>query len=514
MSFVALLFLFNNVVTSVDIRGGYADVNFATQVGQPLNTDKINEDVRQLWNTGRFEDIRVETVQREEGTAVMFNVVPSPSVRLHDVRIEPPSYAIHVKPPEGTMLNRARAQALAAEARSQLEQHGYMDPRVDYEFVPYAKDVADLKLTVHAADPVRVREVRIDSEARPQLHALRGRRMFFWKLAPSYSEQAVASDRGRILSSYLAKGYFDARVTSETKFHADGATVNFAIDPGPHYEVRNPISCSDLLTERRAAQKHGVLDFSVRSELQDGQLKTTVDRGPAFYVGRINFSGNHHFGDLTMRRNFVLEEAEPFDEYKLRQSIARLNRTSIFEPVDVKDVVISPHELTGVADVNVRLTERRRGKWSLSGPVGPVSIGGPLQGSVSSRTPLLSTFTASISVVALAKPIVPIIPVKSFIPVAALERPFDPGRGWLSGFTIAPQLGWQMTAITYAATQLRQRLGPKLAGDRGLIPDLPVTIATRTGEKTMLCEAPPPRLAVLRTAVAFGLQVLSSLPML
>src|SRR5262249_19239562 len=161
---------------SVDIRGGYTDVKFATQVGHPFNRDTINADVRQLWNSGRFEDIRVETVQREEGTAVMFNVVPSPSLRLRDVRVEPTSYALRVKPPEGTMLTGARAQALAAEARSQLEQHGYVDPRVDYEFIPFANGIADLRLKVHAEDPVRVREVRIAPDARPELRALRPRR--------------------------------------------------------------------------------------------------------------------------------------------------------------------------------------------------------------------------------------------------------------------------------------------------------------------------------------------------
>src|SRR5262249_40470825 len=158
-------------------------------------------------------------------------------------------------------LNRARARALAAEARSQLERHGYLNPRVDYEFGPFANGLADLKLIVHAEDPVRVREGRIAQEARGGLHALRGRRRFFWKVAPSYSEQAIALDTSRVLPSYLTKGYFDARVTSETEFHANGATVSFAIERGWRYEIRNPISCKDFLAERRAAQRDGVLDF-------------------------------------------------------------------------------------------------------------------------------------------------------------------------------------------------------------------------------------------------------------
>src|SRR5262249_42736160 len=128
----------------------------------------------------------------------------------------------------------------------------------------------------------------------------------------------------------------------------------------------------------------------------------------------------------------------------------------------------------------------------------------------------LPTFTSSLSLIAFAHPIIPALAAttKSFLPVAALERPWFPGSGWMSGFVLAPQLGWQFTATTYAAAQLRQRLSPLIAGDRGLVADLPVTIETESGERTMICEPPKPRFSVLRTAAGFSLQILTSLPSL
>lgn len=497
-------------------------MKLATQVGDPVDAEAIRRDVRELWSLGRFEDIRVETAPHGGGTAVMFRVVPSPVLRLHDVRIEPASYALKVKPPEGTPLNPMRAHEIAAQARAQLESHGYVNPQVDWEFVPFAKGLADLKLTVRATDPVRVRQVNFsgntaldESGLRHQLQALHTRRILFWKLAPSYSEGAVQADLARITSAYLAKGYFDVQIRAdEPEFHAGKANLTIAIDAGAHYEVRNPIDCASLLAKRREAQHDGVLDFAVRAELQGDELKTFIDRGAAYRVRRISFSGNRHFSDTTIRRNFALDEAEPFDEYKLRKSLARLNRTSFFEPVDVKDVAISPREANGEVDVNVRLRERKRGKWAFSGPVGPPSIGGPLQLSINSRVPWLSSFAVGITVVALHPPLYGIIPVKSFIPIAVLQRPFDPGSGWLSGFAVAPQLGWSYTAITYTATQLKERLTPILEGDHGLTTELPVTMETRSGEKTMICEPPNPRFWVARHSLVLGLHLLAAIPSL
>jgi outer membrane protein insertion porin family len=499
------------------VIGANPDVKLATQVGRPFSIQSIDEDMRSIWSLGRFDDIRVETAEQDGGTAVLFHVVASPALRLHDVRIEPSSYALTIKPPEGTLLNAMRAHLIAEQARMQLEQHGYVGAKVDYEFVPFAKGIADLKLNVRAADPVRVRTVDFSGDTflnpRRELRALHTRRILFWKLAPSYSEQAVRSDVAHILSLYLSNGYLDARVRAEEpEFQSNGARFAITIEAGERYQLQNPISCADLFAQRREAQRQGVLDFDVRARFEDGEMKTVADRGPAYSVGRINFSGHHHHCDLTIRKNFVLNEAEPFDEYKLRKSIARLNRTSFFQPIDVKDVLISPHESTGVADVTVRLTERKRGKWSFSGPVGPVSIGGPLNASISSRVPGLASFTASMSLIALAHPIVPVIPVKKFMPVAALERPFDPGNALLTGFVVAPQLGWPATAISYAASQLKQRLGPVLTGDRGLVTELPVTIETRTGEKTIYCEPPDPKFWPLRRAAGIGLQIIGGVP--
>ncbi len=169
-----LAFSQNEMVTAVAVRGAEPNVKLETQVGRPVDEASLAQDVRRIWRMGRFEDIRVHTTDRPDGTAVMFEITPSRGVRLRDVRVEPSSYGLRLKVPEGAPLDRLREHEIAAEATKQLRAQGYVDARVDYDVVPFAKGLAGLRLTVHASDPVRVKKVEFSGDPGFTAGQLRG----------------------------------------------------------------------------------------------------------------------------------------------------------------------------------------------------------------------------------------------------------------------------------------------------------------------------------------------------
>jgi hypothetical protein len=500
------------LVTSVAILGASAPVNLGTQVGQPYTARVIEKDVHDLWKIGLFEDVRVETTTEGDRTAVVFHVSPSADLRLRDVRIEPSSYSLRITIPEGIPINRARAHQIAAEARKELNAQGYMDAQVDYELIPLTGNKATLLLTVRASDPVRVKSIVFVGDLGVGVKELHGALGALRTRRPAYSREALDSDLGRVLSLYLSKGYVDANVrVGDIAIHAASARITVQIEAGRRYGARGADFCSAFLTERRRAEREGILDFNARLDVQ---MNPIIDRGQPFRVGQIKFVGAHHYKESLIRRNFLLAEGDVFDAYLLRKSLARLNQAKLFEPIDSRNVVIHPNDATGEADVTIRFTERKRGSWSLSGPVGPMSIGGPLQASISSRLPAWGAgFSASLGLLAFTHPILPLLAFTSktsgVLPVLMMHRPFSPGEGWKSGFVVAPQLGWQFSVVSYAAAQMQQRLLPVLAGDRA--PELPVTVETSAGEGVMYCEPPRPTLAPLRSGAAFGLQLLGGL---
>ncbi len=543
-------------VKAVSIRGSALRVDLATQVGRPFDNASIERDVRRLWSTGRFSDIRVERADESGGAVVIFRVVESRTRPLHKIDVQPSTYGLQLSLPEGTPMDQARAHQIAAQARDELKARGFGDPAVSYRLAPFTGNEVDLRLDVTAGERVRVDRVEFRGDRgleakdlRGALQALHSRRVIpplpglsgGWRLLPAYSTEAVQSDLARLESLYLSKGFLDASVRlDDARINRHRAAIAIRVEAGPRYRVREASIASDaaragtpgqlcptLLAARRDAERQGILDFNATVDVRPAggaglvDLNAALDRGRPYRVGRIDFSGNRHYSEAMLRRTLLLDEGQLLDERRLRESVARLNRSMLFDPVGERDVHIRSDQAAGVADVLIQLRERKGGGWNLSGPVGPASFAGPLEGSLRSRLPSwgsglfeLATYTAAISLYAFAGPLAPVLsasPKHALLPVLALQRPFLPGEGWRSGFYIAPQLGWRALGAAYATTQLQQRLLPRLTPDRGLSPELAVTMELPRGEARMFCEPPAPRWMPLRTAAGFALRFAGAL---
>ena len=267
---LAILFLSSalaaDLVTSVEVPGSNLQVNLATQVGRPFDVRAVEKDVRYLWGLGRFEDIRVETAQQPDGVAVVFRTARAPIQMLHEIRIEPHTFGLQIRIPEHTPMTDFRAHATAMQAQHQLNQQGYQNARVTYAMTPAAKSQVDLKLTVDLGDAIRVRQVTFEGAGdRPptaSLRSLRARRLLFWKLLPSYSPEAVESDAAWIRSSYLQKGYLDADVhPGPVEITGKNAAVTIVVNPGERHAI-DPGLCRSLLTQRREAERAGIMEFN------------------------------------------------------------------------------------------------------------------------------------------------------------------------------------------------------------------------------------------------------------
>jgi hypothetical protein len=314
-------------------------------------------------------------------------------------------------------------------------------------------------------------------------------------LTRANAAQTAANARDQLVQ----KGYAAAKVDWRFAPAAHGEyDLILTLDPGRQgkrpKEPPQPLApralCECLFEERREAEYKGILDFNVSL---DDNGRPIIDRGKPYTLGRLTFYGHHHYSDALIRSHFLLDEGAPLDLFLLRQSVVRLNQAALFEPVDERQVHIATNEKTGVADVTVYLTERKRHAWSFSGPV-------PVAAMISGR--IVSTYGLSFHMLAYSS-ILKLATNKRFLPVISLDRAFTPGEGWKSGLFFAPQLGLRGMALGYVSTQFQQRLLPKLAGTRA--PDLAVT----QGDKTLLCKYPKPRLSGVRIGTSVVLRFAS-----
>ncbi|MFQ5724557.1 MAG: POTRA domain-containing protein, partial [Terriglobia bacterium] len=581
-------------IQSLQIRGTRRPVELETHAGQSLDRAQLERDVRRLWETGWFEDVRVEAEENSEGIHLVFTLRDKPRLYLRRVVLEPERGRRKLNLPAGTAVDKVLARRVAAALRRQLVEEGHADAQVEAELIPTGFQEADLRLRVEPGPRYQVAEVRFSGqpgmnpkELREALRATRRRRLLpgipglwgGWRLLPPFSQQGLEADRERLRGFYLSRGYFEAEVRlAGVEFDEKEVTVTFAVDAGPRYRVRRlkltgseaaqefepdlrgefspQTLCACLLEAQRNAESAGVLDFSARLEIEPAEsppwaglvgedwsaedeeqaasaeqllsaeegdggswvnLTATVEAGPPHRVRRIEFRGHRSFSDATLRRAWELEEGEPFDPRKLRRSLARMNQLGFFEPLSSESVTLIRHSEERQVDVTVWLEEAKRGRWSVSGPLGPAGLFNPFQFSVSSRLPgwgrgalELSTYYATFSLLAFSQPVVrvlSVVPETRLLPLVSIRRPYLPGQRWQSGFLFAPQLGPEATLRSYALTHARQAALGLLEGETPGTPGLRVPVVWRVEEEGaerlqpaghLFCEAPKPRLRWLR----------------
>ena len=108
-------------------------------------------------------------------------------------------------------------------------------------------------------------------------------------------------------------------------------------------------------------------------------VKITIDEGKQFTLRRLEFVGNTFTRDKVMRREFLLNEGDIYNDNFLDISVQRLNQTQYFDPIDKdQDVEKRTDEEQGDVDLIVKIKEKGRQQISFNGGVS--GIGGSFFG--------------------------------------------------------------------------------------------------------------------------------------
>ncbi len=298
------------VIQTLEIRGTRRHLDMETRAGQTLDLASIERDVRHLWTTGWFDDIRAETSESAQGVRVIFTLAERPRLRLRRVKFEPAHARRHLGLEKGSPVGSVWAKRVAGDLRRQLVEEGYAEARVEAELSPVDDQKADLRLRVDQGRLYRVGEVRFSGSLGLKPKALRnalrstrplrllpglGRLWRGWRLLAPLSGDHFEADVERLRSLYLSRGYFDARVEIAGVDTTKGnATVTMAVSSGPRYRVRHlevsgaeasreiPLRphgefpaqelCDCILKARRESEEKGQLSFSPRLEMAAAPL--------------------------------------------------------------------------------------------------------------------------------------------------------------------------------------------------------------------------------------------------
>jgi outer membrane protein insertion porin family len=395
--------------------------------GDFLYADKVDADVRAIYQLGQFQDVRAETSDSAQGTVLTYTVLEKPVIR--DIAIE------------------GNKEISADKIREVLE----IKPNTIYTPQALAKSVKKVK-KLYADDGYYLAEVepqvtkRSDAEVRIRLVVTEGKKVLIRKIvfegnkaftakqlkkpmetseewflswltsAGTYKEDVLKNDVGQIAELYYNNGYINVKV-GEPKVEVlpdkSGLQVTIVISEGDQFRVgaigfsgdllqskealtrllkimpgmvfsrsvlRNDIfTLTDLYADQGYAFANVAPLFRSNPEQKTVDITFDLEKGQKVYLDRITILGNVKTRDKVIRRELRIAEGDLYNATALRKSKQNAMNLGFFEDVNITTAKGSGEN---TLNLDVQIKEKSTGTFSIGG--GYSSLDGFLgQGSVS-----------------------------------------------------------------------------------------------------------------------------------
>jgi outer membrane protein insertion porin family len=387
------------------------------RVGQPFSPEALTQDVRELWNSGFFDDIEVDLERTDAGVVLRFLVRERPNIsqvvfqgnaELDDDDL---SEAIEVKP--DTVLSHPAIRRSVQKIRDMYAEKGFFLAEVKSEVVPLRHNEVVVRFLIREHEQVTVKRITFignhtvsDEELREVMFTGNAGFFAFGSGGP-FRQDAFERDMAVISALYYDRGYLSVTIhTPRVMLTPDksGIEVSITIDEGPRYRIRSlrlyergadgaevePIGgrrnlrymvraepgdyfnraelLEDLQSVRTLYRDHGYAHVDATPQTRLDPARKEVDiaipigRGPLTYIERIEVRGNTKTRDKVIRREMEIEEGDLFNETALDLSRRRITALGFFERVDISE---QQGSATNQMQINIEVTERPTGTFQV-----------------------------------------------------------------------------------------------------------------------------------------------------
>ncbi|MBM4370987.1 MAG: outer membrane protein assembly factor BamA, partial [Deltaproteobacteria bacterium] len=359
-----------------------------TREGEPLAPFRLSEDIKALYRTGWFEDVRVFALEEEQGVVLTFRVKELPRVqkvafRGHDeIDEDDLSKAVTVK--AARFLNLDEVERSISAVRALYRDKGYYLAEIRYTLEYLPQNRVDLFFDITENEKVRVTRIRITGNREVTDEDITrfmqtGEANYFSFLSPhtdSFKEDVFDLDLRRVQWVYLTKGFLDVKlgqpvVDLAPNMREVGLTI--PVEEGPRYTVGKVIVTSmdpdGLLFTGEELAKDLVLKegevFNMENVQQDSDRLGTrymdvgfananvgsrnhtdrerrivdftyvVQKGNPTFVRNIEVTGNATTRDKVIRRELKIAEGDLFSQSLLDRSEASIMRLGFFKEAKI-----------------------------------------------------------------------------------------------------------------------------------------------------------------------------------
>jgi len=383
------------------------------QVGDTVGDDVTGNIIRALYQTGFFDDVRVE----RDGNVLVLQVKERPAIAKiefsgnKDIDEESLRKAISdIGLKEGRVFNPSVLDRIEQELERQYYARGKYGVLIQSTVSPLERNRVAVRIEITEGLTARIKQINIignqtfDEKVLLKQFKLGTTRWYsFYSKNDQYSKQKLAGDLESLRSYYLDRGYIKFEIKStQVSISADKKEIyiTVVVDEGSPYtisdiklagepsvpaeklfpliQLRRGEYFSRKLTTESAERVSNLLgdegyafaNVNTVPEIDENakQVAVTffVDPGKRVYVRRVNMKGNTRTRDEVLRREMRQLETAWFSAELVRESRERLQRLGFFE-----DVSIETPAVPGSADqVDVDVTVKEKPAGNLLAGVG------------------------------------------------------------------------------------------------------------------------------------------------
>ena len=402
------------IVRSIDVQyTGPATISRArvlaqirTKIGLPYSDTVAEDDIRTLYNTGQFQNVRI--FGQPEGDGVKVIVAVQTRAMLNEIQIDG---ATRISPKKlrknlGVKLNTPLREEDLEKGRQKIvetyQAHGFNDVEVTVHIEPIdaTRGTSRAVYTVNEGIKGSITSVRFEGNAhfsdrvlRKQMKTRQKTIFAFVDKSGRLDETQLQDDLQKIREFYQNHGYVDVAVRDVRKERTSGGALQIVIvvDEGPQYHVgkisfvgykaTNEQKLRALLKMKEgdvysakaikddakamadAYGSGGYVDLTVipeSSPAHGGLIDLTyrIEEGQRSYVERINIIGNTRTKDKVIRREVLIAPGDVFNTVRVETSKKRLENLGYFSKVETFPVDTG---VEGRKNLDIQVEEKRTG---------------------------------------------------------------------------------------------------------------------------------------------------------
>lgn len=348
--------------------------------GETYSAVKVDESLKNLFQTGLFSDIQIE----RRGSTLVVQVEENPLINRvnfegnSEISDDDLSKEVDLRP--RMVFTRARVQSAVQRINALYRRSGLFAARVEPKVIRLPQNRVNLVFEISEGPETRIERINFIGNRQFSNSQLRGvittEETRWWKIlttADSYDPDRLSYDRELLRRFYLSEGYADFRVVSATaELARDGESffITFTVEEGPRYDFGeidvDPGSTSltreellsavttapgdtydaseidnsvENLTVKAGTQGYAFArvrpDLDRNTEARTIDLTYRIDEGPRVYIERIAIVGNTRTRDEVIRRELRLAEGDAYNRVLVDRARRRITALDFFSSVEI-----------------------------------------------------------------------------------------------------------------------------------------------------------------------------------